>query len=77
MLFKRKTQEQKQEKKNKKRLLKAEEKEREAIHYSLIERDILSRKEEKIAPSDYIISLNNINKVYFIHNYICCQVLYS
>ena len=67
MLFKRKTQEQKQEEKNKKRLLKAEEKEREAIHYSLIERDILSRKEEKIAPSDYIISLNNINKVYPNH----------
>ena len=67
MLFKFKTKEERQQIKKEKDLLKAEQKRREAIHNDLVMRDILSRKEEKIAKDGYIISLVNVNKVYPNH----------
>ena len=67
MLFKFKTKEERLEAKRLKALAKAEAKERENRHLELIERDILSRKEEKVAPEDCIISLKDVNKVYPNH----------
>ena len=67
MMFKFKTKEEKEQIKRDKKLLKAEQKRREAIHNDLVMRDILSRKEEKVAKEGYIISLKDVNKVYPNH----------
>ena len=66
-LFKFKTPEQKQEIKEQKELQRALQKEREINHLRVLERDVLSRKEEKIAPSDACIILKDVNKVYPNH----------
>ena len=66
-LFKFKTPEQKREIKEQKELQKALQKEREINHLRVLERDVLSRKEEKIAPSDACIILKDVNKVYPNH----------
>ena len=56
-----------QEKREQKLILKEREKERIRIHKEMIKKNDESLREEKIAPSDAFISLQNINKIYPNH----------
>ena len=56
-----------QEKREQKLIAKEKEKERIRIHKDMIRRNDESLREEKVAPSDAFISLQNINKIYPNH----------
>ena len=56
-----------QEKREQKLILKEQEKERIRIHKEMVKKNDESLREEKIAPSDAFISLQNINKIYPNH----------
>ena len=55
------------EKREQKLINKEREKERIRIHKEMIKKNDESLREEKIAPSDAFISLQNINKIYPNH----------